>query len=122
MNLRATLLVLLVLVGSGCAPTEVDRTPSAADVTGQWSGGWKRGSGSGSATLRLQQTGSKVVGEISIPGFASLSGQLEGSIAGNHFSYHLLNGHGGGEMTINGDEMSGYGTSTGSQVMFQRQK
>ena len=114
---------ILLLVGSGCTSSQTTPTaPPSVDVTGTWAGTWSRGSLSGSSTLRLSQTGSKVLGDVAVLGVSDFIGPLEGSVAGNQFSYRLLSGRGGADFTVTGDEMSGYGSSTGIRLQYQRQK
>jgi len=72
--------------------------------------------------LRLQQAGSTVRGELTIPGAANFSGALEGRVAGNELSFRLVNGAAGAELTVTGNEMSGYGTTTGARLSLKRQE
>ena len=112
----------VVLVGSGCASApDGPSAPPSVDVTGTWVGSWALAGGIGGAyTLRLRQTGSKVLGELAIPGSVANSGALEGSVAENEFAFRLLSGASGGEFTVTGDEMRGYATGTGSRVLLRR--
>ncbi len=115
---------LFILLSSGCASLQdASNASPSVDVNGTWLGSWSLGSGIGGGPfeLRLQQTGSTVRGEVTVPGFAANSGPLEGSVADNELSYRLLSGGGGGELTVAGNEMRGYSTATGSKLFLRRQ-
>jgi hypothetical protein len=61
---------------SGATGTPSSAPPAAADVTGTWSGTWKRDpplGGGGTMTLHLQQSGSKVTGDITAQGSLCLT-------------------------------------------------
>jgi hypothetical protein len=123
MKILGPVLALFIVVGSGCASSQVDQTPPVADLTGFWTGNWTMGPMGGVGNLRLQQTGSRVVGEANLPGSSDLSGPIQGSVVGDHFSYRLLSGRSGVELTIiNPDEMSGYGATYAARWVFHRQK
>jgi ABC-type glycerol-3-phosphate transport system substrate-binding protein len=100
-------LALLLTIASGCAgSTAPQASGPLADVTGTWHGTWNNPSGivsSGNVKLELQQTGTKVTGRGE-PG-----GDLEGTVTGNNFSYRFTSGRGGGDVTVNGDQMKGWG-------------
>lgn len=119
MTLATIQLAALILMTAACATT-----PAAAptvDVTGAW-----RGRAQSSSTLafdmvlQLQQDGARVTGELR-SAMGSRSGALEGTVSENYFSWRLLNGRSGGEMTVNGDDMTGYSTSYGERYNFHRQ-
>jgi hypothetical protein len=114
------LLTLLILV-SGCTrPDWIDRTLVTVDVTGTWEGSAARSS-SGTFQLSLEQQGSRVKGFIrstgSCSGGLSIVGRLEGVLAGDRFSFKQTNAFVAGELTVNGDEMTG--GATGGCGQFQ---
>ena len=107
-------LVALLIVVSGCArPDWIERTLVTVDVTGTWEGA-PAGPGYGVLQLSLEQQGSQVKGRIRHVGggsaCASVVGPLEGSVAGDVFSFKQTNASISGEMTVSGDEMSGGGS------------
>jgi hypothetical protein len=74
-------------------------------------------------TLVLEQQGNKVSGTLNgSAGFATaVNGPLQGAVDGNHFIYSLTNGQGGAELTVNGDEMVGWGKS-GNRLILHRER
>jgi len=104
--------VAAVFVVAGCARQDwIDRTLVTVDVTGTWSGyimGTNLG-GSREVTFELRQEGPKVTGAVQGIGFhgRQLSGPIEGSIAGDRLEFRQPNSTFRGEMTVNGDEMTG---------------
>jgi hypothetical protein len=80
------------------------------------------GQDSSSYTLHLQQTGSKVVGDVVIPRRSDFSGQLEGTVTGNQLSFRNTTGRGGAEITVTGNAMTGQTTGLGSRLLLQRQQ
>ena len=118
---------LLLLVSAGCASSQsAPSVPPSVEVTGTWAGTWNPGGpgtpGGGDYILRLQQTGSAVRGEVTLPGYANFSGALEGRVAGNELSFRLLSGASGAELTVTGNEMSGYTTATGARLSLRRRQ
>jgi ABC-type glycerol-3-phosphate transport system substrate-binding protein len=113
-------IALFLAVMSGCASSTVPQASGPpADVAGTWHGTWNNPSGivsSGNLKLELQQTGTKVTGR------AEPGGDLDGTVEGNSFSYRYASGRGGGNVTVNGDEMKGYGAATGVALQFKRQR
>jgi len=106
-NMRITrplLFAIALAVGAGCAKQDwIDRTLVTENVSGTWSG-----TVGGRAILRLdlQHTGPKVTGLLKwLTGAAS--GPVEGSVAGDVFTFKTARGTVSGELTINGDEMTG---------------
>ena len=75
--MRPVLQVLgfLIFATAGCA--------SAVDVTGTWVGTITLTQYLEPYTLRLEQTGARVVGEVIAPRPADIAGPLEGTITGN---------------------------------------
>src|SRR5215475_3695621 len=119
MRLVSALLAILLI--DGC--TSSQSTPSAApsvDVTGTWVGTATLGQESAPYTLHLQQTGSKVVGDVVNPRRTDLAGSLEGTITGNELSFRTS--HSGGELTVTGNEMRGHTTGLGSRLLLRRQE
>ena len=104
------MLVATILVwGSGCAkPDWIQQTLVTVDVTGTWQ------SNEGALfTLNLDPQGARVTGTMVMKGIASaasVSGAIEGSVAGDVFQFRQVSGNWvmfEGRMTVNGDEMSG---------------
>ena len=111
MNTWRIALVLMVTfaMGSGCAkpPDWIEQTLVTVDVTGTWRG-------PGALELKLEQHGSKVTGTIFVP-VTTTTGTIEGSVSGDVFRFRQTSGTYGpwqGQLTVNGDEMSGLITST----------
>ena len=101
-----TRLVIALALASGlaCARTDwIDRTLVTENVTGVWSG-----TVAGRAVLRfdLQHEGPKVTGFIKW--FAGGSPEaIEGSVAGDVFTFKNQRGSVSGELTVGGDDMTG---------------
>src|SRR5215469_9451649 len=115
---------------SGCASTEPARSTAGvtsamtANVAGTWTGYTGRGAYAGSMLYELQQDGTKVSGRANNSEVAGAVGgwvNLEGTVEGDIFYYSLTRGTCCGQLTIKGDEMSGYKTS-GYPVQVRRQK
>jgi len=117
----AVMLIAVALAfGSGCARTDwIDRTLVTVEVTGVWSGkAYIANAESGlivDVRLELQQEGPKVKGSIrpsgSIP-WGSLdrsptAGSIEGTVAGDVLEFRETSGAIRGQLTVNGDEMTG---------------
>jgi hypothetical protein len=104
------LTVATLLIGSGCAKQDwIDRTLVTVDVTGVWRGPMSQlstGSG-GEARLELQQQGPNVSGHMQIPAGTIVSGPITGTVAGDVFKFTDARGTLFGELTVNGDEMTG---------------
>jgi hypothetical protein len=116
MDRRAFIGTLTALMcGSGCARSDwIDRTLVTVDVTGTWYGrGQAKTAGGGNAmmSLELRQEGAIARGSMITTGFLAvsigLSGPVEGSLAGDVFSFKQTNGPLTGEFTVSGDEMTG---------------
>ena len=109
------LIAAALAIGPGCAtPLDwIERTLVTVDVTGVWHGGKVAGAGGSVAELwlDLQQAGPKVRGSMQgrgfVPGPGTGSVPIEGTIAGDVFSFRQTNGPGKGELTVRGDEMTG---------------
>ncbi|MBI4609223.1 MAG: hypothetical protein HY726_09450 [Candidatus Rokubacteria bacterium] len=127
MTARGWLLIgLLFLVSSACAtaPTEPAKPPTV-DVTGTWEGEWRALTFSygGLVTMRLQQTGPKVTGEIRTNTPTAPGGELAGTVASNVLTFGTTTGSFfNAELTVKGGEMSGtfpwYGMQ--SQMVLRR--
>jgi hypothetical protein len=129
------LIATTFVVGSGCAKQDwIDRTLVTVDVRGTWYG---RAAITGTGTappdllFELEQQGSTVKGFLRLPaggsslataGYSRLNpGPLEGTVAGDVFRFRQRDGNLEGELTINGDMMSGRMSLGGSYpISFQR--
>jgi len=105
------ILVAMLALGSGCAkPDWIQQTLVTVDVTGVWIGSTVRGDRE--VQLALEQQGPKVKGFFRPLGpalavFPWSEGPIEGTVAGDVFSFRLTNTTGSGEVTVSGDEMKG---------------
>jgi len=101
------LLGISVVFLMGCAQKDwIDRTLVTENVTGSWTGSLGVGGCYRDVRLDLQQDGTKVTGVATI----SLSGApfpIQGSMAGDVFTFKNLRGSSNGELTVSGDDMSG---------------
>src|SRR5215510_6580334 len=107
----ATALVL----GSGCTKQDwIDRTLVTVDVTGTWHGtpGGPPVGNPNEFSLNLKQEGATVQGFLqqragtpSPPG--PIGGPISGTVTGDVFRFQSTRGTITGELTVNGDEMSG---------------
>jgi hypothetical protein len=114
-------LALAVAMGSsGCTtpPDWIERTLVTVDVTGHWYGSSPQSSGTSSYPefwLDLQQqAGPKARGSIRAKGIRTGAGiagtgwvPIEGTIAGDVFSFRQTDGPAWGELKVRGDEMTG---------------
>jgi len=103
-SVTSLLLVVSLVTGAACARSDwIDRTLVTEDVTGVWLGS--------TIQLELQQQGARVTGVITVPPFggSSLTSgvPLEGSVAGDVFSFKDSRGVYSGELTVSGDDMTG---------------
>ena len=100
------LIAATLAFGLGCTSTDwIDRTLVTVDVDGSW-----RESTTGFFWLDLKQEGTKVTGSLGMLGPTSPPGRgdkVEGTLAGDTFSFKEVSGSMQGEMTVSGDEMSG---------------
>ena len=101
------LVVALLANGLGCARTDwIDRTLVTENVTGVWAGSMGTSTSYRDMRLELQHEGGKVVGIVRFfPGGYSES--VEGSMAGDLFTFKAARGGFSGELTVGGDEMTG---------------
>jgi hypothetical protein len=118
------LIAATLAVGSGCAKQDwIDRTLVTVDVTGVWTGG-EAGASTNvplvltNAVLDLTQQGSTVKGSLRVHGHGSQreSGPVEGSVTGDLFKFRSGRGGLQGELTVNGDEMTGMASSLAGPV------
>jgi hypothetical protein len=111
--MRAVTLALVaaaLVFGSGCVRTDwIDRTLVTVDVTGTW-----YGSSSGGTRVapefffELKQEGSKVTGSMrTSPVSLATSGPIDGTVAGDKFTFTRQNGNVEGQLTVSGEEMTG---------------
>ena len=103
-------LTTLLTLSAGCARTDwIDRTLVTVDVTGTWYG--RSGGGGGvlrEVFLELKQEGSRVTGSMRTAPFGAVgSGPIDGTVAGDTFSFKDSKGSVEGEVTVSGDEMNG---------------
>jgi hypothetical protein len=113
MNTIAWVMLGAVLAfGSGCVkPDWIQQTLVTVDVTGVWVGGISRGGSYGTLEIRLdlEQQGAKVTGYLHAlppyPPWGLVNGPVEGTVAGDKFTFLHTNGVLTGETTVDGDEM-----------------
>src|SRR5882672_2471257 len=113
-------LIALLIVVSGCArPDWIQRTLVTVDVTGTWEGAATR-TGQGAFQLILEQQGSQVKGLLRNfrAACANVVGPIEGTVAGDVFSFKQTNGPITGELTVSGDEMSGGGSGCSGRIQL----
>jgi len=106
--------VATVLVFGSCARQDwIDRTLVTVDVTGTWYGrtGGAAYVNPGEYWLELKQEGATVTGFLTEAGVSGntgrVSGPIDGSVAGDLFRFKNTSGTVTGELTVNGDEMTG---------------
>jgi hypothetical protein len=106
-----------LLIGSGCAKQDwIDRTLVTVDVTGTW--GMVEGL-STSTSFELEQRGSTVKGFIragTVATTATISGPIDGTVAGDVFRFRSPRGDVEGELTVSGDEMTGMLSRAGAGI------
>jgi hypothetical protein len=126
--LLAGLVATPLLLGLGCAKTPwVDRSVITEDVNGVWLGSMAGPDGqamvNGQVRLELQQRASKVTGSVYASSSWLRSGgrrslPIEGSLADDVFTFKDDRSILSGELTVNGDEMTGRGFMGGRPVTF----
>jgi hypothetical protein len=120
------LVVVAVAVGPGCAKQDwIDRTLVTVDVTGTWRGspGGPGTQNPGALFLDLRQEGATVQGFIrqgASGAASSLDGPISGTVAGDVFRFSSTRGIAEGELTVNGDEMSGTVSIGGTRQLTLR--
>jgi len=105
-------IVVAFVLASACARQDwIDRTLVTENVTGVWSGSTEGSVGRPPIQLELRQQGAKVTGvmKVSPVGSASFGSSLpiEGSLAGDVFTFRDQRGVYSGELTVGGDDMVG---------------
>jgi len=119
--IRAMLMVAVLATGSSCArPDWIEQTLVTVDVTGVWYGTEQGQSANVNFALwlDLQQEGPKAKGYAKVEGGWTNSGPVEGTIAGDVFSFRRsdLGPVLQGELTVSGDEMTGNVTLGGHRI------
>ena len=112
---------------SGCAKADwIDRTLVTVDVTGVWTG-WYTTTPGGQVDVRLelQQQGPNVTGSFQTLGRSggsgfTVSGPLEGTVAGDVFRFKVTRGSTSGELMVSGDEMNGPASTPMPSAVFLR--
>jgi hypothetical protein len=105
------ILVTALVCGSGCARSDwIDRTLVTVDVTGTWEGSASNAQGTSWFQLNLAQQGSQVKGTVKGTGMNRSAGQINGTVAGDVFTFRLTDVPFTGEMRVSGDEMTGPAT------------
>src|SRR5262245_8471243 len=103
---------------SACASTSrsSSQAPAAQDLTGAWRGHSPRAT----YNFVLTQTGTRVTGTVNVqPGGGAYSGQLEGTIVGNAFTFRV--GSIDGTYTIvNDNEMTGSSFVGATPIVLRR--
>ena len=121
-------LALFLAVGLGCAQKDwIDRTLVTVDVTGTWHGtpGGPPVGNPNEFSLNLKQEGATVQGFLqqtagtpSPPG--PIGGPISGTVTGDVFRFQSTRGVVAGELTVNGDMMSGTVQVGGSRPITLR--
>jgi len=119
--MRASTWVILAVVlvgGSGCTtpPDWIERTLVTVDVTGTWYGTSLTTAGLGSSVaslwlVELKQEGPRVKGSVRASAGTSqyppVNGAIEGTVAGDVFSFRQTNGNLTGKMRVSEGTMTG---------------
>ncbi len=105
MKIAASALLAMALMSTvGCASKDwIDRTLVTENVTGSWTG---TVGGRSSFRLDLKHEGPKVTGACQWLGGGAPEA-IEGSVAGDVFTFRSARGSVSGELTVSGDEMTG---------------
>ena len=127
MRLLARLLLgISVVLLMGCAQKDwIDRTLVTESVHGVWEGSMASSSGQpfirDDIRLELEQKGRNVTGllrhQLIIAGPRGTT-PIEGSMAGDQFTFQDLRGTLTGELTVGGDEMTGQGMAGPRAVTY----
>ena len=106
-------IVVAFVFASGCAHQDwIDRTLVTVDVTGVWRGMLTMtGINTFNVEMTLAQRGTKVTGQLKYDVFSDRSGPVDGTVSGDVFHFTSLRGQPTGDLLVNGDEMSGVGSS-----------
>ena len=96
-----------VVLASGCVKQQdwIDRTLVTVDVTGTW----VRLTGGEPITIVLKQQGPTVSGFLMTQGYNQIGTwrPLDGTVAGDVFSFRVRDGLWTGDLTMTGEEMTG---------------
>jgi hypothetical protein len=118
------LLTTVLMMSTGCARSDwIDRTLVTVDVTGAWYGRASAPPTSRELLLELEQKGSRVTGSLKFPEGVSLGGipgEIDGTVAGDVFTFRQRNGAVRGELTVSGDEMTGTVSLFGTRPLSLR--
>jgi len=111
-NLARLLLALAITSTIACARQDwIDRTLVTENVTGAWTGSFGDGNSYRPIQFELRQQGAKVTGVmmVSPTGSASFGSSIpiEGSVAGDVFTFRDQRGTYSGELTVGGDNLEG---------------
>jgi len=115
--MRRLMLLGLILLGvASCAsgpktdPALMASEAPTVNVTGTWAGNWvysPESAGSGQIKMTMQQTGSKVTGNVEVTGTQMpRSGPIHALVSGNHLQLLYPTGV-TGYLTVEGDTISG---------------
>ena len=100
-------IVVAFVFASACARQDwIDRTLVTENVTGAWTGLLGPSGCSRDVRLDLQQEGSKVTG-VGVVFVSNDRFPIQGSVAGDVFTFKSLRGSTSGELTVSGDDMKG---------------
>jgi len=112
---------LIVSALLACArPDWIQSTLVTVDVTGEWQGNITRPAGAygpGLIYLSLRQSGPKVTGTFSLGPNKDVP--LEGTISGDVLRFQGRGGLVTAELQVNGDDMSGMGTSAAGPIRIE---
>ena len=107
--------------GESSASAQVSAAPATTvDITGTWSGSWASSNGinNGNISAVLTQSGTSVIGTLSITGSPCISnGSVSGTVSGNNVSFGIISGSDTVEYnaTYTSTSMSGtYSVTTGA--------
>jgi len=114
---------LLVSGLVGCTrPDWIQSTLVTVDVSGSWQGNVTRPAGAygpGLIQLQLQQSGPKVTGTLSFSPGPIKDVPLEGTVSGDVLRFRTRSGSVTAELQVNGDEMSGTGTTAAGSIVYE---
>jgi len=114
----------LVLSASfACARSDwIQSTLVTVEVSGEWQGNITRPAGAygpGLIYLSLRQSGPKVTGTFSLSPGPNKDVPLEGAISGDVLRFRGRGGLVTAELQVNGDDMSGTGTSAAGPIRIE---
>jgi len=107
----------------GCTrPDWIQSTLVTIDVSDEWQGNLTRPAGAygpGLIRLSLQQSGPKVTGTFSFSPGPTKDVPIDGTFSGDVFRFRTRTGSVTAELQVNGDEMSGTGTTSAGPVAYE---